>query len=114
MPRYPFICDPDKRLYAVYGLGDRGSLEATRNTFVSFSTAFRTGVGVETVRASWVDVMNRNFIRRLHHHALTAVSQGLFIIDRQGHIRYRLVISPIEVIPTADELMTLVDALCPV
>lgn len=114
MPRYPFICDPDKRLYAVYGLGDRGSLEATRNTFVSFSTAFRTGVGVETVRASWVDVMNRNFIRRLHHHALTAVSQGLFIIDRQGHIRYRLVISPIEVIPTADELMTLVDALCPI
>jgi len=21
---FPFICDPDKRLYAVYGLGDRG------------------------------------------------------------------------------------------
>ena len=27
---FPFVCDPDKRLYAVYGLGDRGALEATR------------------------------------------------------------------------------------
>jgi peroxiredoxin Q/BCP len=112
MPRHPFICDPDKRLFGVYELGDAGSLEATRNTFVSFSTAFMTGVGVETVKASWVDVMNRNFIRRLHHHALTAVAQGLFIIDRNSVIRYRLVISPVETIPTAQELMSLVDALC--
>ena len=113
MPRHPFICDPDKRLYGVYGLGDAGSLEATRNAVVSFSTAFRTGVGVETVRASWIDVMNRNFIRRLHHHALTAVAQGLFIIDKDSIIRYRLVVSPVETIPTAQELMSLVDALCP-
>jgi peroxiredoxin len=113
MPRHPFICDPDKRLFAVYNLGDAGSLEATRNTVVSFSTAFMTGVGVETVRASWIDVMNRNFIRRLHHHALTAVAQGLFIIDKDAIIRYRLVISPVETIPTAQELMSLVDALCP-
>jgi peroxiredoxin len=113
MPRHPFICDPDKRLFAVYNLGDAGSLEATRNTVVSFSTAFMTGVGVETVRASWIDVMNRNFIRRLHHHALTAVAQGLFIIDKDAIIRYRLVISPVETIPAAQELMSLVDALCP-
>jgi peroxiredoxin len=113
MPRHPFICDPEKRLFGVYDLGDRGSIEATRNTVVSFSTAFMTGVGVETVRASWIDVMNQNFIRRLHHHALTAVAQGLFIIDKDGIIRYRLVISPIETIPTAQDLMSLVDALCP-
>ncbi len=24
---FPFVCDPDKRLFAVYGLGDRGVLE---------------------------------------------------------------------------------------
>ncbi len=113
MPCHPFICDPDKRLYGVYELGDAGSLEATRNTVISFSTAFRTGVGIETVRASWIDVMNRNFIRRLHHHALTAVDQGLFVIDKASIIRYRLVISPVESIPTAQELMSLVDALCP-
>ncbi|MCI0394518.1 MAG: peroxiredoxin family protein [Chloroflexi bacterium] len=113
MPRHPFICDPDKRLYAVYGLGDRGALEATRNTFVSFSTAFMTGVGVETVRASWVDVMNRNFIRRLHHHALTAVEQGVFIIDRQRIVRYRSVLGAVEPIPTADDLLALTVVLCP-
>jgi putative peptide zinc metalloprotease protein len=113
MPRHPFICDPDKRLFGVYNLGDNGSLEATRNTVVSFSTAFMTGVGVETVRASWIDVMNRNFIRRLHHHALTAVAQGLFIIDKASIIRYRLVVSPVETIPTAPELMSLVNAFCP-
>ena len=26
---FPLVCDPDKRLYAVYGLGDRGALEAS-------------------------------------------------------------------------------------
>jgi peroxiredoxin len=113
MPRHPFICDPDKRLFGVYDLGDAGSLEATRNAVVSFSTSFMTGVGKETVRASWIDVMNRNFIRRLHHHALTAVAQGLFIIDKESIIRYRLVISPVERIPNAPELMSLVTALCP-
>ena len=27
---YPFVCDPDKRLYAVYGLGNQAALAATR------------------------------------------------------------------------------------
>ena len=40
---FPFVCDPDKRLYAVYGLGDRGALEATRSALVSFSHAFTHG-----------------------------------------------------------------------
>ncbi|HJR04261.1 MAG TPA: redoxin domain-containing protein [Methylomirabilota bacterium] len=40
---YPFVCDPDKRLFAVYGLGDRGALEATRSAVVSFSCAFTHG-----------------------------------------------------------------------
>jgi len=40
---YPFVCDPDKRLFAVYGLGDRGALEATRSAVVSFSYAFTHG-----------------------------------------------------------------------
>jgi len=26
---FPFVCDPDKRLFAVYGLGDRGVLDAS-------------------------------------------------------------------------------------
>ena len=49
---YPFVCDPDKRLYAVYGLGDRGTpgqpnnggpaAEVTvRNSWVNPGTTFR-------------------------------------------------------------------------
>src|SRR5262247_2485904 len=40
---YPFVCDPDKRLYAVYGLGDLGALEATKTAVVSFAHAFTHG-----------------------------------------------------------------------
>ena len=72
---YPFVCDPDKRLFAVYGLGDRGALEATRSAVVSFSYAFTHGDTGPQLRGAWLDVMNRNFVRRLHHHAMTAMEQ---------------------------------------
>lgn len=111
-PPYPFVCDPDKRLYAIYGLGDRGVLEATRNAFISFTHSFTHGEGTETARASWLDVMNRNFIRRLHHHALTAVDQGIFIIDKQKIVRYQKAYGPIEPIPTGRELLSLTQAVC--
>lgn len=110
-PRYPFICDPDKRLYAVYRLGDRGVLDATRNTAVTFSNALTTGEMLETMYGSWLDIANRNFLRRLHHHAFTAVEQGLFLIDRQGIIRHRQIVSPIEPVPTVSELLPLIHAL---
>jgi hypothetical protein len=38
---YPVVCDPDKRLYAVYGLGDRGVLEATSTAVVSWASWLR-------------------------------------------------------------------------
>lgn len=112
MPPFPFICDPDKRLYAVYGLGDHGALQATVNTIVSFSTAFVSGDGLETVRASWKDVANRNFVRRLHHHALTAMEQGIFIVDKGGIVRYKETLGAIDPIPTAAELLELTEQLC--
>ena len=40
---FPFVCDRDKRLYSVYGLGDRGALVASRTAGVSFSTRHREG-----------------------------------------------------------------------
>lgn len=112
MPPFPFVCDPDKRLYAVYGLGDRGVLEASKNTVIAFSTAFRTGQGAETVRASWADVANRNFMRRLHHHALTAVDQGLFIIDKENIVQYQYAIGGLDPIPTGAELLQIVQQVC--
>jgi peroxiredoxin len=109
---FPFVCDPDKRLYAVYGLGDRGALEATRTALVSFSHAFTHGDTGPQLRGAWLDVMNRNFLRRLHHHAMTAVEQGIFLVDRQGLIRHASVVGPIDPVPTAGELSALIDAHC--
>ena len=109
---FPFVCDPDKRLYAVYGLGDLGALEATRSALVSFSHAFTHGDTGPQLRGAWLDVMNRNFLRRLHHHAMTAVEQGLFLVDRRGTIRHITVVGPLDRVPTARELGDLVDTHC--
>ena len=86
---YPFLCDPVKRLYAVYGLGDRGVMSAMGNTLVTFDHAFAHGQGAETVRASWLDMANRNFVSRLNHQALTAMDRAVIVIDRDGVIRSR-------------------------
>jgi peroxiredoxin len=109
---YPFVCDPDKRLYAVYGLGDRGALEATRTAVVSFARAFTTGDGEAQIRGAWLDVMNRNFVRRLHHHATTALEQGIFLIDKEGKIRHRTVVGPLDPVPDSQALAALIRAHC--
>jgi peroxiredoxin len=109
---FPFVCDPDKRLYAVYGLGDRGALVATRTALVSFSHAFTHGDAGPQVRGAWLDVMNRNFLRRLHHHAMTAVEQGVFLVDKHGRIRHISVVGPIDPVPTATRLVELVQRDC--
>ena len=109
---YPVVCDPDKRLYAVYGLGDRGALVATRTGLVSFARAFTTGDGGPQIRGAWLDVVNRNFVRRLHHHAMTAVEQGLYVVDKAGVIRYRTVVGPVDTVPGGPALAALVTAHC--
>jgi peroxiredoxin len=109
---FPFICDPDKRLYAVYGLGDRRALEATRTAVVSFAHAFTHGDAVNQIRGAWFDVMNRNFIRRLHHHAMTAHEQGIFLIDKAGVIRHVTVVGPIDPVPGGADLAELARAHC--
>lgn len=109
---FPFVCDPDKRLYAVYGLGDRGVLEATRSAVVSFAHAFTHGDSVNQTRGAFFDVMNRNFVRRLHHHAMTAHEQGMFLIDKQGVIRHVAVVGPIDPVPNGAELAKLARDRC--
>jgi peroxiredoxin len=109
---FPFICDPDKRLYAVYGLGDRRALEATRTAVVSFAHAFTHGDSVNQVRGAWFDVMNRNFLRRLHHHAMTAHEQGIFFIDKEGVIRHLTVVGPIDPVPSGTDLAGLARTFC--
>jgi len=109
---YPFVCDPDKRLYAVYGLGDRGALEATRTAVVSFARAFTTGVGEGQIRGGSLDVVNGKRVRRLHHHATTALEQGIFLIDKEGKIRHRTVVGPIDRVPDGLELAALTRVHC--
>lgn len=109
---FPFVCDPDKRLYAVYGLGDRRALEATRTAVVSFAHAFTHGDSVNQVRGAWFDVMNRNFLRRLHHHAMTAHEQGIFLIDKEGVIRHLTVVGPIDPVPGGSDLADLARTYC--
>jgi len=104
---YPFVCDPDKRLYAVYGLGDLRALEATRTAVVSFAHAFTHGDTVNQIRGAWLDVMNRNFLRRLHHHAMTAQEQGIFLVDKEGVIRHLAVVGPIDPVPDGGQLADL-------
>jgi peroxiredoxin len=110
---FPFVCDPDKRLYAVYGLGDVGALEATRTAVVSFAHAFTHGDATNQIRGAWFDVMNRNFVRRLHHHAMTAQEQGMFLVDRLGIIRDIRVAGPIDPVPGGAELAELARRRCP-
>ncbi len=107
-PPFPFVCDPDKRLFARYGLGDRGVLEATRSTIISLAHAADVGESGQTARAIWLDTANRNFLRRLHHHALTALEQGLFIVDDRGVIRYQVAMGTLDPVPDADGLRQLV------
>ena len=109
---FPFVCDPDKRLYAVYGLGDLRALEATRTAVVSFAHAFTHGDAVNQIRGAWFDVMNRNFLRRLHHHAMTAQEQGIFLVDKEGVIRHLTVVGPIDPVPGGEELADLARTHC--
>jgi len=111
-PRFPFVCDPDKRLYAVYGLGDRGALSASRNAIITFAAAAKTGELRKTTYGSWIDTVNRNFIRRLHHHAWTAVEHGIFVIDSEQVVRHHEVVGPIDPIPGVEYLTDIITQKC--
>lgn len=111
---FPFVCDPDKRLYAVYGLGDAGALEATRTAVVSFAHAFTHGDTPNQLRGAWLDVVNRNFVRRLHHHAMTAHEQGMFLIDKHGIVRSVTIAGPIDPVPSGVDLAEMARRHCDV
>lgn len=106
---FPFLCDPEKRLYQLYGLDDHGPVVGTRNTLISFTHAYTHGSGVETTRASAMDVFDRSFIQRMHHHAFTAVEQGLFLINASGLVCWNLRLRPLENLPDNERLLGVVN-----
>jgi len=114
LPPFPFVCDPDKRLYAVYGLGDRGAMDAAKNAIVTLASSIKTGETRRTIYGAYLDIANRNFARRLHHHAATAVEHGLFLIDRKQTIQHRTIVGPIDPIPMVEDMLELIASRCPI
>lgn len=104
-PPFPMICDPDKRLFRTYGIGDNGPITATVNMVASFSTAARRGEFLKTSRASASDVFDKRFLQRLHHHALTALNQAVIAIDINGVIRQRVEVGTLEDIPSTPQMI---------
>jgi len=104
-PKFLFVCDPTKQIYTRYGLRDEGALVANKNTIVSFTYAYTHGDGLNTTRASALDVFSGNVIDRMRHHALSAIQQGMFIVDRDGLVRYANVVPPLGTLPPGEELL---------
>ena len=110
-PRFPFLCDPSKQIFTRYGLRDIGALEAGKNTLISFSFAYTHGDGLNTTRASALDAFTDNFIGRMRHHALSAIQQAMFVVDRDGIVRYARVLRPLDTLPPSEELLREVEKL---
>jgi len=109
--KFPFLCDPSKAIYLRYGLRDLGMIEANKNTIISFTYAYTHGDGINTTRIAAGDTFTEGFLGRLQHHALTAMQQGLFIIDRGGIVRYAEAFRPLDTIPPIEEVLREVEKL---
>lgn len=105
LPPYPMVCDPEKRLFATYSIGDKGKFKAVTNALGSFADAAKRGQFKPTVRAAYLDVADRSFLQRLHHHAMTALNQSVIAIDLKGIIRYRVDVDALADIPTAPKMI---------
>ena len=92
----PFCPRPTAKRFA----GERGALDNVR---------VLRQVRIRTACAAGVQA---NFVRRLHHHAASALEQGIFLIDKQGRIRHRAVVGPIDPVPDGLELAALTRVHC--
>jgi putative peptide zinc metalloprotease protein len=110
-PKFPFVCDPEKQIFARYGLRDIGPIEANKNTLISFAYAYTHGDGLNTTRASALDVFTDDFIGRMRHHAFAAIQQAVFIVDREGIVRDARVLRPIDTMPPSEEILREVEKL---
>jgi putative peptide zinc metalloprotease protein len=103
--KFPFLCDPSKAAYLRFGLRDQGPIEANINTIRSFGWAYLHGDGINTTRIAAGDTFTEGFVGRLYHHALTAMQQGVFIVDRDGIVRYANAFKPLDTIPPTEEIL---------
>lgn len=104
-PPYPMVFDPDKKLFANYGIGRKRVLPATGLMAKSVVESAKRGELGKTLRATTLDVVDNRFLQRLHHHALTATNQALIAVDIDGVIRHHHQIGPLEDLPTASSMI---------
>ena len=109
--KFHFLCDPTKAAYTRFGLRDLGPLEANVNTIRSFAYAYTHGDGLNTTRIVAGDVFTEGFAGRMVHHAFTAMQQGMFIVDRDGLVRYAHAFKPLDTIPPIEEMLREVERL---
>src|SRR5258708_3651339 len=106
------VASPGRRVNVSVTYRDAGirvlSSDPWRPTPSRRSSATRPQVG-----GSGLDGMTRNFVRRLHHHEMTALEQGIFLVDRSGVIRHRTVVGPTESVPRGRSLAEMVHTYCP-
>jgi peroxiredoxin len=102
---FPFLCDPTKAAYLRFGLRDLGPIEANINTIRSFAWAYTHGDGVNTTRIAAGDTFTEGFLGRMVHHALTAMQQGMFVVDREGILRYAYAFKPLDTVPPVEEML---------
>lgn len=104
-PPYPMVFDPDKRLFANYGIGRKGTLAATGLMTKSMIEAGKRREFGKTMRATAIDVVDTRFLQRLHHHALTATNQAIVAIGIDGRIKHRHEVAPLEDLPAAPTMI---------
>lgn len=110
---FPYLCDPEKRLYSAYGLEDRGLVEAGKSNLGGAVYAAQTGQFGSISQSMTSDVLNGAFLQRLHHYALTAVEQGLILIDKEGIVRWSKALGPLENITDNKTLLETIARTCP-
>ncbi len=88
---FPMICDPERRLYDIYGLKKMGTLD-----FLSPSLALKS---LSAVAQGNMAGMPEGDVKQL---------AGVFIIDNSGHVRFRhLSADPADFPPAEDVLRAL-------
>ena len=101
---FPYLVDDTFESYERYGLSDRGFPASFYYETRSWVKSIFGGLAAQIVAAR-TDIWGRQIIRRLIHHTFTAYEQGVFIVDREGIVRFTRVVGAIGNIPSNEELL---------
>ncbi len=101
---FPYLCDSALMVYKDYGLADKGFPQAFALDILSVTRGVLTEPRAQ-IRATTSDLLGRDVIDRAIYHSTVAYEQGVFIVDRQGIVRYVSVQGPVGNIPGNETLL---------